>query len=650
MSIFSVRLIFTLVLLGLSTGLKITENVVFEKVNEVSTVRSKWIFSFVSDLRTYQGQTRKLQIRLNNVAQIIDETLDRFQEEGYEYYVPLLNAQQKEVKALNDMLAVAEYELQNVVMLQSESRVKRALVPIVGKALSFLFGTVSKSDLRKISRNINVLADNQETIIHVLNDSLSILNVTRVQVQENRHAIRQITEMIQTLDERLNYFVDSLKTYLTHLTDFILAYLQIDLMILELRENVEKTLFYMDDVKMQLDQLSLGHLSPSVLPSFQLKRILLDIQSKLPDNLKLPKNPQAVWYYYQVLNCVTLIKDHQFITIVNVPLLDRNSEFSIYEIHNIPLPYQQTGMVANYELETNHLAVNTKQTEFALLTTVDVARCAAPLTQFCTIHKALYEVDESDLCVISLFTGNYASVKENCQTTVTVNAALPQAQYVSDGDWLVVAEKPLSFTVMCLDLEPYQVQTQPPVFHVQLPINCEAYADDIVLPSYFTRQSYFEISHQKESLLTTQSFSNLQIWNPVNSLLNKSDSLNLDSLANLKEIETLPMDHLLAKLKTLKRPDRVKTIEIWEYVSYFAGPLVILCILVFLGVVWVRYRRNCCKSMPKEVMVKMSAKSDTTVPGAAVGDNDVVNVEPRAESSSDQRLGHATRMTSIELT
>lgn len=40
-------------------------------------------------------------------------------------------------------------------------REKRALLPIVGKALSFLFGTGDEDDLTVIRNNIQTLANNQ---------------------------------------------------------------------------------------------------------------------------------------------------------------------------------------------------------------------------------------------------------------------------------------------------------------------------------------------------------------------------------------------------------------------------------------------------------------------------------------------------------
>ena len=78
-------------------------------------------------------------------------------------------------------------------------RSKRAVLPIVGKVLSFLFGTLSSEDLDSIRRNVNVLAQNKQKITHVLQESLSILNVSRIEVAENRKSVNELLFMIFTI-------------------------------------------------------------------------------------------------------------------------------------------------------------------------------------------------------------------------------------------------------------------------------------------------------------------------------------------------------------------------------------------------------------------------------------------------------------------
>lgn len=620
-------LILLVSLVSLSYPLRISENVVFEKVQEVSAVRSKWVFSFFTDLRAYHGYMQKLQDNLSKTELIIKEVLKNYNErQAYPYYMTLYYSQKTEIISLRTTFRVALQELQDIKSMQNMHRVKRAVLPFVGRALSFLFGTMTKADLRKIYRNIDVLSANQNQIIHVLNDTLSILNVTNIQVKENRHALRTMGQVIRNLEGRLNNVSDELRRHIAHLNDFLLTYLQIDLMLVELRESVEKAMFYMDNVKMQMNQLSLGHLSPTVIPPGQLRKILTDIQSQIPEHLKLPAPVEDVWYYYKALTCVTLVKDRRFITLVNVPLLELNSRFEVYQVHNIPVPYQKSKMTASYELETGTIAIDLKQTEYAIMSTTDVARCSHPMAQFCTLSSALYSLPESRLCVVSLYRQDQAAIQQNCRTKVRLNTLLPQAINIPDGNWVIVAADPLLFTVMCLNEKSYQIKTQPPVFTLQLPQSCQAFAKDITLPPYYHQESNFGRGLQRDALLTLQNISTFSLWKPLKTLMNATNTDRLTDLGlpDLEEIDNVPIDTLVDRLNNLNQPDKLKSNDFWDYVGYAVFPLVVLCTLVLFWVVI--GKRKICKAGVCETICKIR-KSSTTLKAGRDGVESVASAE-----------------------
>ena len=395
-----------LVSLGLSSSFRIAENVVFEKTQEISVVRSKWIFSFVTDLTAYQGYLEGLRKTLERVDSDMKQVLIGYSVHGMPEHSKLYEGQRREIASLRSLYTRARNELKEILMIQraeSSPRIKRALIPLLGKVLSSLTGTLTKHDLKKVYQHIDALAGNQEQIVHVLNDTLTIFNVTRVEVRRNRHAIRSLTEMMRNMERRMIKVTMETRRHINNLNFFLITYLQTELMVTELRESVEKAMFYMDDVKMGLNQLSLGHLAPTVITPGELKRILTGIQSQIPNHLTLPAPTEDIWYYYKTLTCATLIKDQQFVTLVNLPLLELNSLFEVYQIHNIPVPYLDTKMTAKYELETTTIAVNAPRTQYILLTETDLARCSNPATNFCTLRSPVYDFAGTELCVVALF-------------------------------------------------------------------------------------------------------------------------------------------------------------------------------------------------------------------------------------------------------
>ena len=79
---------------------------------------------------------------------------------------------------------------------------KRSILPL-GGILSFLFLTADKRDLDEIKRNVTILYDNQIKQDEVLDDIISITNISRAFITENRHMINSMLDSIQFLNDTL---------------------------------------------------------------------------------------------------------------------------------------------------------------------------------------------------------------------------------------------------------------------------------------------------------------------------------------------------------------------------------------------------------------------------------------------------------------
>ena len=115
----------------------------------------------------------------------------------------------------------AEYQSLSV----NGHRCQRSLIPIIGQLISTLFGTVSENDIENINRNIKALAGNQKQIIHDLDVSLSVLNLTRMQVSENR-SIMVLIIVVQKLDRKIFDLQQVFSAKFVRLEQFVHTYLQ----------------------------------------------------------------------------------------------------------------------------------------------------------------------------------------------------------------------------------------------------------------------------------------------------------------------------------------------------------------------------------------------------------------------------------------
>ena len=382
------NLLITCFLFGLTEALVVNENVIFHKENEVAITRSKWLFTFVIDLNPYENFLMRLAMDVENAAIVARNLVQLYDKPRQQGFLNSFIGLQKEIQALQDNWGNVIKSFIDVRTIKSRS--KRALFSIIGKALHFLFGTLTSADVKKIHHNINILAQNQIEMSHVVEESLSIVNTSKVQISENRQSINKLSTSINNIQERIYNVSQVLEKQVVQLEEFVQLYLQLDLIIEEAKRTVNSAQMYMEHLQLQLNMLSLGHLSPSVITTQSLKRLFFGDEIQIPHHLTLPNDPEKeLWKYYQSLTCTTILDRGMFLVVVSVPLLDRDNKFENYHVINSQLPFYdsnltvslQPNLVAKYKLETSALAINPERTKYMILEVDELAHCSTPLLE-----------------------------------------------------------------------------------------------------------------------------------------------------------------------------------------------------------------------------------------------------------------------------
>ena len=177
-------------------------------INEIALTRSKWLTTFVIDLKPYENFLTKLSNDLGK-ARTATDTIDQC------YEAPSKQDFRSVIAGLRAEIATLQKDQINLVEsyidLQAiHTRIQRSLIPIIGKGLSFLFGTATESDLKVIHNNINKLAKNQEEMAHVIDENISVINITRVEMSQNRQTLNKIIGILAVLDAKLGNITQAL--------------------------------------------------------------------------------------------------------------------------------------------------------------------------------------------------------------------------------------------------------------------------------------------------------------------------------------------------------------------------------------------------------------------------------------------------------
>ena len=91
------------------------------------------------------------------------------------------------------------------------TKLKRSLIPIIGTGLSYLSGTATKSDLNVICSCVSRLVKSQEEIAPVVDENTLLINITRVEMSENRPALNKMIGSLANLDVKLGNITQALE-------------------------------------------------------------------------------------------------------------------------------------------------------------------------------------------------------------------------------------------------------------------------------------------------------------------------------------------------------------------------------------------------------------------------------------------------------
>ena len=600
---FQINVMFTFVLGSLiishALGIFTSENVVFQKTNEVFINDAKWSVTFVHDLRPFQKLINQIKNDLVHTDEIVKTITNFYESSNMTGYVETFKSLHIEVDLLTDTYNsvydnFAEYQSLSV----NGHRSQRSLIPIIGQLMSTLFGTVSENDLENINRNIKALAGNQKQIIHDLDVSLSVLNLTRMQVSENRRSIMDLIIVVQKLERKIFDLQQVFSAKFIRLEQFVHTYLQFQMILDEIKQTTQDAVFYLESLKSELNMLSMQHLSTNTISPKDLKELLIEVESKLPNNFELPRNPRKdIWYFYKTLTSITYLEDNEIRIVLKIPLINTKEEYEVYRIYNLPLPMatKQTNIMLKYTLETDMLMVSKDRSKFSLLTESAFHMCNSFHYRFCNPETAFYQANINRFCVVALFMQNQRDIKTFCKQMVILDQKLPVTSYLSYGLWIVVTNVPLTFTINCQShkQKTYDIKIESPFGIIKLNNTCKASNKYLQLPEYFGKHSYFERSDPLQALLKLHNITNFSIWNDSKTDFVKIKSLKLPShLLDLKEI---PMQNFLRETGIYKsvNVDDVKSSTNWTVVAIISIASV-LCIII---IVWFMLRKFKCVQM-----------------------------------------------------
>ena len=386
--------------------------------------------------------------------------------------------------------------LDNIKEMYTEDRAnnkkKRSLLPWGGDLLKSLFGTATESDLDGLRKQLRRISGNQNELVHVVENSLTMINKTNTFSKQNRQALnilasdltRLDNKLIQLKTSRLNEVkLDRLTTLLTTQVTSILE------SVVTALQNTEVSI---NKLSAALEDGLRGQLSTTLVEASELRDILTDISKQIPESFELKSfEGQKITWFYKNLP-VVIIPDRATVHIVTViPLIPRDSLFTLYRVVVLPLPVPDSEQSSEVIIEGTHFAVSNMGNSFVILDKDELAKCTKNELAYCPLHKASMNLARSPCCLGSLFLGNEPEVKRNCPIKVTDIRKFPMFVHLTKGKWMVATRDEVSVHPRCNGREDFipPFIVTPPVRIITLKSGCIGYSDYATLPPYFYKNS-----------------------------------------------------------------------------------------------------------------------------------------------------------------
>ena len=572
----------------------VRENVLFQKVNHISLSKANWLVTFIIDLSHLDTVIEKLYHDIDYAHRLTDLVNDECKLHPQLHLLcDDLQFFSLGIRHLNETLddITKRYQEHRHLKNRSKSqRKKRGLINFVGSALNFLFGTATDEQFNKVRQHVAQLQNNQQTIKHVLKESLTLINITQIQVYKNKQNIMRVLEHIYDLGQTVNNTI----AYAYRNRVMLSYYIKLELMMGELKSFVNRLGDYLHHLELQFSVLALKKLTPAIISPNDLFSLLQDIAQNIPPELKLPANPTTdLWAYYQQLNSIAGLDGDHIYVFTTITLLHRTNEMEVYKVFNLPVPLSlnKSEIVAQYSLESPGIAINPERTQFTLMTKDELNICSNSFTPYCEVRSPIYPVNMNTFCISSLFLQNVAKLPIYCQKHILMNTTLPRADYIARGTWAIATNVKFKFNVMCDHKNHFEVNIREPLSVLHLNESCTANSDLLSLPAFYQATSYY---HETNSFLSAtyparlDDLTELLIWReniiPVKKTFNLNKLyLDNDFLTNPNFIAST-VDTLIDSLDTAT--DVV--VSEHAYVPWYLYFLIVVALLIALASVGIQ--------------------------------------------------------------
>ena len=323
-------------------------------------------------------------------------------------------------------------------------RHKRGILGFMGPMVSEVFDLPSERDFTIMQANVHSLHKDTKELRAAMSNSLHIINSTVEEVQMNRNFINklsdtvsQTTQEIYTLLSAIEYEISN-NLQFTTIVDRINGYFNLA------ASNLRVTMHQLTILKTDLMMARYGQLSPTLISSKQILKILRKVRNSLPVDVSLPFKLRDVGLYYDLPIILTRDKGTTLCILIDIPLKSIVNEYKIYEALQVPALNQ--GLKTYFRLEDNFLAISEDGKFYFTLSRQELALCQISI---CKLNRAKYSVLFGSHCLYALYSEDPQHIFDSCTFSTKEAQTDVRVSWLKSNSWLVEGGKGLKLELVC---------------------------------------------------------------------------------------------------------------------------------------------------------------------------------------------------------
>ena len=485
----------------------------FLHVNKIYVIYSSWLVMFTHDLKPYGANIRKVQNSIDNFSNsfakinksplpsnLPDQTRFKLQNLTSKLHTLFQSEYQQFQRSLTH-LQKAFVDLKSVNTMKDNKRSKRSSwFPFIGTLGSRLFGVATEGDLKQVNKGLKNLKESNKEILHLLKNSMSVINKMNQNVQINRKIINQLIKATDTLDKRVQLLYETYAHKISLQLDYTQTSIELHSVFHIINSALDSLRTLFTRLSSQVNNLYMGALPYDLVPPKTLQNILLDIQKQLRPSLMLPHPVTGnLDKYYKLLHTILIPDKMKFHVLTSVPLAHTNDQYDVYRVINLPIPLNDHKAI-QYTPEYPYIAVTQDKSSYALLTQTEAALCHHDNLDYCPLGSPSYDTDLNPNCILSLFLKDSMLIRSHCKPNIQDSNFAPVLEHVVNGKWLSSSPRPYNVEMSC----DKRIETiERGIQEIDLKQGCNAYTSFFRLPPYFRQQSKHDINKSFKVLLDT---------------------------------------------------------------------------------------------------------------------------------------------------